>query len=354
MDSASRAFADQLDRQIRHAPTPPMVYKIQTGDTLNDIIHHFYDARPGSNRFNYAMAALHYLNRNLNANPDSVRSGDILQLMALPANSATADCPKAAEFARQVKTQTRPRSHHFLEPGEEQWRQTSRYWPNDLAERDAFWALSWLESKGQWLNSFGGSGRGTAGEALRANQTQLLKQVDSLEQQFRSNMISKGHYDYLRGKALANFATQIGSIEKLLFPDLNPRDAARISRSRTIPAARTIPQNASRLCQLAEHATRAGVLVTAFGSRAPATAPTATANEVFVEKLPSRVGGINSGVLVIATLVTGSAAKGIALGIATGPAAATWQGSQPPHLLYDKHQQAYDLRTEDGLLRLCR
>lgn len=289
------------------------LYSVKPGDTLTGIIWKFYHFKFGTEGYKLALSQIRKDNPKL-VNPDLIKVGQSINLRKLDHT----DLKPTANFKLSFNSVISP---------SEQSKFDSTIKSLSQKEREAFWALSWLDDN--WGSASAGIGATFAsmgallGDDGKGNVGEL-KKLDGLYQDYKSGSLSKGQYDYRRKKLLEVVAKNLGPTEKLLFNGRKAREVMRISRKGGVPATVALKKNTDKLAKLSKVAAKGGTVLTAINlglaCEQIARANTkAKKNEILVETAASTVVGLASGIVislvVLATPVGWIGA--IALGIAS-------------------------------------
>jgi len=300
----------------------PVIYTIKSGDTLGQIIANFYHANYGSDRYIAAKALVLYYNKHI-TNPDALLSGQLLRLMPMTPNSVGM-CLASDNQSSQSET------HLMMSPlKREHLDQYKLYMPTNPKEREAFWAMAWLDDNYSLLSGSAGAGLTTLGVLTHEQNTTLIKTVETLYKQYQMGLISKGQYDYGRRKALSLFSQRLGPLEKLLLKGQTAQQAIQIARSGAVPATEKIAKNLSRLNKLSKLASVGGVVLTgaSLGMGCYDIAHTQSRqkkNEILVEILAGSGAGVILGYAVSALLISTPLGWFTALAIGVGSALASY------------------------------
>ena len=313
-------------------------YRVQSGDTLNGIIHDYYGITHNSDHYPYVISLLQALNPHVK-DPDRIYSGNVLRLQPVDLNVGVC---RPVDFAmsgnRAVITRL---SNHRLTATE-----------YGIASQ-----VSWLEQNHGFLKNPANVLLTTLEKITGNGQQTLLRKVKDSYKRYKGGEISKGKYDYQRRKSLKAFAKKAGPFEKLLFNQQTTSQAIRISRSKIIPATQVIDNQIGKITRIAKIAGGGGVILGGLGMymtyrEISHADDRQKKNEIFVEALGSLVVGTASGVLLLA-LVSGPVGWSVVLLVASSSVAAGWLGGKAVKALYDKYGNEYDM-LQAGSDALCK
>lgn len=318
------------------------IYIVKPGDTVSRIIHSLYNLQRGTERYAYAEAHLCYLNGI--KDPNQIRVGQSLIITPLPLPEIlTRSFKQPADIINQS-----PRPPF----------RTNTTLPITLAtkpEQDMFWALSWFQQNSNWLTIPGAMVADASGRILHEQNIGLLREVKTLYDNYKAGRITKNQYDYGRQKALKQFSSRVGPLEKLMFGGRTSQEAMRIARGGAIPATQNIIQHASRLSNISK-AARFGAPVILSGASLAAgcmqiahTDNRVEKNEVLVETITSTAVGVALGVILFSNPI----GWGVALVVVAGSAAASYGSGKLARHIYDKNFRRFDLVSDWKIDRLC-
>ncbi|WP_404971421.1 LysM peptidoglycan-binding domain-containing protein [Vibrio campbellii] len=292
------------------------IYSVRPGDTLSKIILKFYQVRYGSNEYKAALQQITSDNPQVN-DPDKIKIGQSLILRKLNTPTGVESRPISAN------------AQTISEADQKQFDSTVK--ALSIPEREAFWALSWLDDN--WGPASAGIGASFAsmgfllGSESKGNISEL-KKLDGLYQDYKAGRLTKGQYDYRRRKLLETVAKNLGPTEKLFFNGQKARESMRISRKGGVPATSAIKKNTDKLAKLSKAVAKGGTVLTAvnLGLACDQIARAKTdveKNEILVDTAVSTVVGLAGGavisLVVLATPVgwIGALALGVTSGIAS-------------------------------------
>lgn len=312
-------------------------YSIQPGDTLSGIMTKMYGTAPGDSRFSKSREYLLSINPQIK-DPNLIRAGDVLRLGEYPWS-------KAAHQQPAIKSgPTTPRL--IIDPVPQQ-------------DREAFWALSWLEHNSQALTIPGSIALGGTSNLFSPGNQSLVTDVGDLYGQYKKGELTKGQYDYRRKLALDRLRNNLGNSEKWLFGRKTTHESVRIARRGGVPATAHIAKHADRIGKIAKFARGGGILLTGVGLTASCmeiahTANQQEKNEILVETVGSTVTGIVGGALVGIFLVSNPIGWGAALVLAVGSVAVSYGAGKTARYAYTASGTKVDLVSGTGVGSLCR
>lgn len=336
----------------------PVLYKVRPGDRVSRILHNYYGALPGTARYREAELTLRYFNPAL-ANPDYIVIGQTLKLLPLPPGGGSCPIPADVDPVQLNAFRAARPPRHYLEPASPNYvERIGQHIPLDPAERDAFFALAWLEENYRWLAQPAGVGASALGLLTGPGNVALVREVGTAYDLYKRGVLTKGQYDYRRRTALQTFSRNVGPMERLLFKGQTANEVVRISRLLGIPATHRIEATAARLGQMARYATRGGVVLAGAGlymaCREMGRASGAQEkNEIMVEAVGSTAVGAALSLGVAIALTTTPVGWGVALVLAAGTAVASYGGGVGLRVAYDRWGQKVDFADRLGVSRLC-
>jgi hypothetical protein len=349
----------QLDADAAHAPGMPLLHKVRAGDTVSQIILDNYGVPPGSPLYRQAEAQLLYFNRDV-TDVNRIRVGQTLRLLPLPAGGGGVCKRPDEEFHFDPwGEQPASRARHFLEPADPNYvERIGIHIPTDPAEREAFWALAWLDQNHNWLMQPAGVGLGAFGLLTGPGNASLLQQVGADYERYRRGELTKGQYDYRRRQALRTFSQKVGPAERLILRGQRANEAIRISRGAGIPATARIDVHASHLAHLSKYATRGSVVLAGAGvymgcRQIAATSSRQEKNEILVETVTSTGVGAVAGLVVAAVLIANPVGLTLALVASTGVAASGLVAGDLARRAWNRWGGEVDLVSSAGIDLLC-
>jgi hypothetical protein len=311
--------------------TQPLYYEyaVQPGETITTIIHKLYGWSPPTRRYGEILDTIKALN------PEVPKLQDLWPGTVL----------RVSDRASAVAA---PPGPLFLSASP------------DPAERRQMWAMAWAERSGLLLAP-GAVAMGTAANLLSEGNLALLRQVGDEYAAYKASggRITKGQYDHRRRVLVRQFADNTGPMEKLLFNGARTQEEIRIARAGGVPYDANIQRQVGRLRQLGKAAGAGGILLGGVGVTAACyqiahTVSQKERNEIFVEALTSTLVGAGTGAAISLFLLSNPVGWGMALLLATGSAAATWQAGKWAAQVYNTSGSTVDLVSGLGIDRLCR
>lgn len=330
----------------------PVIYTIKSGDTLGQIIANFYHANYGSDRYIAAKALVLYYNKHI-TNPDALLPGQLLRLMPMTPDSVGM-CLASDNQSSQSET------HLMMSPlKRENLDQYKLYMPTDPKEREAFWAMAWLDDNYNWLSGGLGAGLTSLGVLTHEQNTTLIKTVETLYKQYQMGLISKGQYDYGRRKALSLLSQRLGPLEKLLLKGQTAQQAIQIARSGAVPATEKIAKNLSWLSKLSKLSSASGVVLTgaSLGMGCYGIAHTQNRqkkNEILVGTMSSTIAGSILGYALGVLLISTPVGWVTALALGAGSALASYGAGEGAVKLYDMSGAKVDFASMSGVDQICK
>jgi len=310
-------------------------YTTRSGDSIDRIIYDMYGWTPTRQPGTYKATLQGVLAMNPHlADPDRLADGTILRLPPDPTSaSLRAVRPpmlRQQEFASESLT---------------------------AAERERVTALAWLARNSNWLTVPGSVAAGTATSILHAGNRQLLIDIGELYADYKQGRITRTAYRAQRAAKLAQFKSNIGPFERLLYPKKGVVGAMR-QGIRLLPPDISLTEVA-RLKRLAGFATTGGVILTGVGITAGCISIANTVdrrekNEIFVETIASTTAGMFLGTALGVFLVSNPLGWGTALLLAMGSAAASWGAGKGATYAYDKLGNQVDFVNGFGVDKICR
>ena len=302
----------QLERPLDNPLTTPVVYRIKAGDTLSQIITRYYGIRYNDARYKTALASVLYFNETV-TDPNEIKAGQLLRLMPLYEDNATAFCPAPDDFHQQPRSTVATR--HRLEPLRKDYKDRfNHHLPLSKDEYDAFWALAWLEENYE--------------------------------------------YDYRRQLALKKYSQKIGPFEKLLFKGQTAREAVRISHTKALPATVKIDNQLHRLGKMAKYAKHGGIILTAasVGMACHDIGHAQTRqekNEIFVETFGSTMASAGASIALGLYFIATPAGWVTALALGTAAAVGSYGAGKGLKSFYNKFGNKVDIVSGLGIDKLC-
>ena len=338
----------------------PVVYYVKSGDTLSQIITRYYDCRYGDRLYKLALNSVLYYNKGL-TNQNYIRPHQVIRLMPLY-ELGMSSCPVPVPDVVQPQSQGNNQVTQVLEPvmGDHTYDLDGylNYIPTDPQEREAFWALAWLQSNYDFLAIPAGAGFNVLGGLVNQQNTALIAEVETLWNQYDRGFLTKGQYDYRRARALEAFAQRLGPFERVLLRGQTARQAIRIVRSRALPATANVTRNLSRLRGLATVASRGGVVLTAAGVAKGCydiaqTNSRQEKNEILVETVMGSIASVATGAILSAVLVATPVGWATILVLGTAAAVGSTLVGKGSKMIYDQYFNQYDLADMTGIDHLC-
>jgi hypothetical protein len=327
---------------MNHAPhmSPQhFEYAIRPGDTFSGVLYKMYGVGFRDPRYAGMKDQILLLNPHIR-NPDRIRAGDILRLTA----DAYICRPAPAPVAPALRT---PPGGGLLI--------TQDVPPQD---REAFWALSWLEHNANYLTISGSVAFGASSNLLSQGNVGLINSMNDLYAQYKTGGLTKGQYDYQRRIRLNQLRANLGPTEKWLFGGKTTHQSIRIARAGGVPATANIAKHAQRLKTLSTLARNGGVVLTGVGLAASCVQIASETsqdkkNDIFVETVASTVVGTLGGALVGVFLISNPIGWGTALVLAAGTAAWSYNAGKFASWAYDVKGRPVDFVKATGVDKLC-
>ena len=309
-------------------------YRIKGGDTLSTIITRTYSISMSSPTYTQKMQTLLALNPQIK-NPDHIRAGDIIRMSIMPTPnhmyssapppvilgplaSSPTNATLAREFTSQPFSGTSPLKPLGLCP-----KPDSPFLLDAVPQHYEanFWALGWLAQKVNYLTIPGGIAASTTSNLMSPGNIALLENIQDGYYRYKSGIITKGQYDYLRSTSLNTLKANIGPFNSWLFGDKTPQEVIRIARSGGVPATENITQSITRMKTLSALGTHGGYVLAGVGVAAGCVQMAMTENqqeknEIFVETVASTTIGLLSGAVVSLFLISNPVGWGTALVLA--------------------------------------
>ncbi len=353
---ATDTLIQQLERPLNNISATPVVYKIKPGDSLSRIITRYYGINYTDPRYKTALASVVYFNDSIK-DPNEIFAGQLLRLMPLYEDNATAFCPVPDDFYQEKPVAVATR--HRLEPMGNYQERFKHHIPSSPQEQEAFWALAWLHENYGILSTTSGAGFTAWGGLVSQSNNAFIAEVKVLYGQYQGGGLSKNQYDYRRQLALKKYAQKIGPFEKLLLNGKTAREAARINRTKAIPATANIDRHLGRLGRMAQYAKHGGTILTAAGvgmgcyNIAQAQSKQEK-NEIFFETIGSTAASVGTtfvlGVYFIATPTGWITA--LALGV--GAAAISMGAGKTAKYAYNRFGEKMDFVKMSKVDQLCK
>jgi hypothetical protein len=328
---------------MNHAPhmSPQYFeYTIRPGDTLSGVLHKMYGVGYRDPRYAGMKDQTLLLNPHIR-NPDQIRAGDILRLAA------------DAYICRPAPAPVAPVLH--APPG------GGRLITQDVSpqDREAFWALSWLEHNANYLTIPGSIAFGASSNLLSQGNVGLINSMNDLYAQYKTGTLTKGQYDYQRRIRLNQLKVNLGPTEKWLFGGKTTHQSIRIARAGGVPATANIAKHAQRLKTLSRLANGGGIVLTGVGLAASCMqiadeTSQDKKNDIFVESVASATVGALGGAMIGLFLISNPIGWGTALVLAAGTAAWSYNAGKYAAHLYDTRGRSVDLVKSLGVDKLCR
>ncbi|MBX2808117.1 MAG: LysM domain-containing protein [Cellvibrionaceae bacterium] len=343
-----------IEQPLTQSLNTPLLYHVQAGDSLSQIIAKHYGIYHTEARYQTALAALMHFNPDI-VDPNRIRAGQLIKLMPLNEDRALSHCAVPEDFYHTRTTPTR----HRLEPVDQYYLQRlQQYLPTQAEEQAAFWSLAWLQENYDILSISAGIGFNSFGGLVSQAHNAFIAEVKTLYTHYQQGALTKGQYDYRRQAALKHYANKLGPFEKFLFQGQTAQEAARINRSKALPATATIDLHLDRLNRLSRYAKNGGVLLTAAGVgmgcyHIAQTASQQTKNEIFVETFGSTVAGAGTGIALTLFFATTPAGWITALALGTAAAVGSWGAGKGLQALYSRSEQKIDFVSGLGIDELC-
>lgn len=307
-----------LDLPLHDRLTTPVLVKVQSGQTVSQLLVDFYGVGYGSKGYQLALAQLMRQNPWL-INPNQVKPGQLLKLMPLPKPHAIAQAQLPNQFDPIAFGRTSSLGRCYAcEPVAPNYDQSLvHHIPNNPKELEAFQALAWFHDSWPVASTAVGSGMSSLGMITGERNSTLITQVKAAYEELKRGRITENQYNYIRKKSLDVLQKKLGPMEKLLFKGKTAHEAIRIVRNKAIPATDEIVSHAARFSKLAKLATNGNIVLGIVGVGMTCwdihdTDNRQKQNEIFVESLASGFAGYFAGLLTL-TLVAGPLGIGVAL-----------------------------------------
>jgi len=265
-----------LQNKGLQSPQKALVYIIQRGDSLSQIIRQHYKAVPNTPDYRVAEATILEFNHHI-THPDRIFAGDVIRLMPLP-DIYSADSCLAPETYNQPDFMA---TRQFLEP---------------------------LHSGG--VNAFG--------NLVGQGNSELIREITDIHEDFKADKMSRNQYDYRRQKVVKKIAGRMGPIFQ--------RNQLRIDQRKGIVPTHRIETHANHIAKLSRLANAGGIALAGAGAvlscnEIANTEDRQEKNEIFVETAASTGVGLVAGYAVTALLISNPVGWGIAIVLGVGTAA---------------------------------
>lgn len=324
-------------------------YTIRPNDTLNHLVSTFYGLTPGNPRYGEAKDYLLALNPEIQS-PDRINVGQVLRVAEYPPPSlllARSRTQRLLDSLQEPDLKTALDGHSFVTQ------------PVHANDREAFWALAWLEHHANWLTIPGGIALGATENLMSPGNRNLIEEVADLYADYKKNKITKAQYDARRKIRLDQFKQNVGPVERLLFGDRTTHQAVRIARAGGIPVTAHIAKHAQRIKTLATVGKAGGFVLTGVGVTAACmqiahTEDKNKKNEIFVDTVVSTFIGGAGGWVVGLYLASNPIGWGTALVLAVSSAGASFVLGKGSAMAYTALGTPLDLVSGLGLNRVCR
>lgn len=325
-----------------------LLYPVKPGDTLSRILSKFYEVSYGSQDYEAALKMVTALNPEI-TNVNFIRVGQVIKM---PSKLTQRQVKNWCEAPDEPEHISRILTPHVMKP-------IRQPVPVNSVELDAYSKLAWLTENYGLLSAPVGTGLSTIVGLTNNQTTKAIQAVQDLYEQYAAGKLTRGQYDYRRGKILKNVSKRMGPAEKFLFKGKTAQEALRINRHKALPANHNLQYHSHRLTRLSKLANKGGLLLVGAGVAAgchqiAVTPDRHKKNEIFVETVSSSVVGTLASVglgLLFASTPLGWVAI---LTIGTTATLGSYVMGKASVMAYNLMAEDVDLVNLSGIDSICR
>jgi len=336
-----------LQNKGLQSPQKALVYIIQRGDSLSQIIRQHYKAVPNTPDYRVAEATILEFNHHI-THPDRIFAGDVIRLMPLP-DIYSADSCLAPETYNQPDFMA---TRQFLEPLHSHPSARIRdAIPQQEDEQVAFSLLSELEEHHGIISTSLGGGVNAFGNLVGQGNSELIREITDIHEDFKADKMSRNQYDYRRQKVVKKIAGRMGPIFQ--------RNQLRIDQRKGIVPTHRIETHANHIAKLSRLANAGGIALAGAGAvlscnEIANTEDRQEKNEIFVETAASTGVGLVAGYAVTALLISNPVGWGIAIVLGVGTAATAFGVGKYAKKVYSSNFEEYDLVNMTKVDQICK
>jgi len=335
-----------LQNKGLQSPQKALVYTIQRGDSLNQIIRQHYKAVPNTPDYRVAEATILEFNHHI-THPDRIFAGDVIRLMPLP-DIYSADSCLAPETVNQPDFMA---TRQFLEPLHSHPSARIRdAIPQQEDEQVAFSLLSELEEHHGIISTSLGGGVNAFGNLVGQGNSELIREITDIHEDFKADKMSRNQYDYRRQKVVKKIAGRMGPVFQ--------RNQLRIDQRKGVVPTHRIETHANHIAKLSRLANAGGVILVGAGAMLSCneignTEDRQEKNEIFVETAASSTVGIVGTYVVSALLISNPIGWGLAIVLGVGTAAFAFGSGKLARHAYTIKEEKVDFVSDIGVDKIC-
>lgn len=341
-------FTYLLQHKGLQSPQKALVYTIQRGDTLSQIIHQHYKAAPNTLDYRVAEAAILAYNHNI-SHPDRIMAGDVLRLMPLPDIHAAGSCLAPESYHNP---DLRSPTHQRFEPLHNHPSARIRdAMPPQEDEQVAFSILGELEEHHGIISASIGGGVNAFGNLVGQGNSELIREITDIHEDFQADKMTRNQYDYRRQKVVKKIAGRMGPVFE--------RNQLRIDQRKGVIPTHRIEAHADHIARLSRYATSGGLILAGVGAGLSCrdignTDDRQEKNEIFVETVASTGVGLIVGYAVTALLISNPVGWGVAIVLGVGTAATAFGVGKYAKHVYGSNFEEYDLVNMTKVDQICK
>lgn len=325
-------------------------YKIKAGDTLSGLIFKMYGYGMNDRRYTESQEHILMLNPHI-TNPDFIKAGNILWLIALPpVSKSKSENTKNTETKAKTVVQKKTPPQKTKNP-----KSILKSVPSQDIE--SFRCLAWLEHNSAVFTTPVAVALNTVENMLSPGNMGLVKNFNQHHANYASGKITKVQRDALLKNTRGQLRKNFGSLNNLFFGKNNLQNH-RIANGGGIPITTHLEMQEKKLKRLAKLAQKGGIVLSVVGvglaCRDIARATTnREKNGIFVETIISTAAGSAIGFSVGVFLFFNPVTLVTALVLATGAAAVSYAAGKGLRNAYDKNENPIDFVTGLGVTKIC-
>ncbi len=349
INQSSKQFIHLSEAAAMQSPQKALIYIVQKGDTLSQIIYNHYKVAPNTLHYRVAEASVLEFNHHIK-DPNIIRASDVIRLMPLPDIYSAGQClaPKNYDNAKFKTVVT----NHRLEPMRSDRTVRIRDTiPKYKDEQDAFLLLSALEQNHGIIAASVGAGVNAFGNLVGQGNDTLIKDMAAIYDDFKAGKMTENQYNYRRQKVVKELAHRMG-------PLFNSNSIHIDQRKGMVPTGR-IDRYSKNLAKMSRYATRGGVVLAGvgvgLGCRDIAnTDDRQEKNDIFVETMTGTTVGLLGSYAMTVILVSNPVGWGVAIALGVGTAAVSYFSGKAIRSAYSATGSRIDFVSGLGVDEICK
>ena len=279
-----------------------IAYRIKPGDSVIRIIESYY-GKLSHTRLSKLVQKVKRENRL--TDPDRIHPGQLLKIDVPVQYCAAPPSPYSP-----LNTEVQSQDDLWYDLINHNWKSATK------AEKD--WAMTLAP-----LFLGAGGAKLTMIDKTFSSNTPLLQDMVRNYEDYKAGELSKGQYDYRRGKLIGQFQSNLGPTTRVLNPTRRQSEVMRISRRKGQVPTEAINKQISRLQTASKVASKGGLVLSVAGlglacHQIAHTDDRIEKNEILIESSAGFLGGVAYGIGASITILALATPVGWVAGLAIG------------------------------------